>query len=113
MFPALMLLSAAVSAGGQLMAGIGAQQSAQLNAFNTENQKIMSEAQTRQRANDRYSTFLRNTSANIAFLASTRDIGGVSQNPRTSSVSAFLTAQKEIAGRDVRRSDSQGMMESL
>ena len=49
MIPQLMLASTLVSAGGSLLSGIGAKKSADLDAYNIETQRILSEAE----ANDR------------------------------------------------------------
>lgn len=104
----IMLIATAVSAFGQLAAGAGARQAAELNAFNIETEKVMSETQARQRHNDRLEQYRNNLSANLAsFAASGRDIG------QDRSVGAFLARQKEIAASDTARSDFMGMMEGI
>ena len=104
----LMLASAAVSAGGSILGGIGAKKSADLNAFNIETEKVMGEAEAAQRNNDRMELYRSNLSANIAsFAAQGRDVGS------DRSVAAFLERQKEIATSDTARSDFMAMMQGL
>lgn len=107
MIDMLLLASAAVSAGGQLMSGIASKNAAQLNAFNIETEKAAGEAEALQRHNDRLDLYRSNLSANIAsFAAQGRDVGS------DQSVSAFLERQQDIATDDTARSDFMGMMEA-
>lgn len=107
-FSIMMLVSAGVSAGGQVMAGRSAKDAAELNAYNIETQKLVGETEAIQRHNDRLEQYRSNLSANIAsFAAKGRDVG------QDRSVAAFLERQKEIASSDTTRSDFMGMMESL
>ncbi len=108
MIPALFLASSAISAGGSLLGGIGAKKSADLEAYNIETQRILSEAEAKARSNQRMEEYRSNLSANIAsFAAAGRDIGGLDR-----SVKAFLERQKEIAFTDVSRSEFMSEQES-
>lgn len=102
------LISAGISAMGQMAAGQAAKEAADLDAFNIETQRELSKAEALQRHNDRLEQYRYNTKANIAaFAASGRDIGG------DRSVGAFLERQKEIATQDTKRSDFMGAMEAM
>lgn len=109
MFAALGLLSSVVSGIGSIAAGQGQAASAALNAENIETQKIMNQAISLQRANDRQREFFLASSANNAILAMMgRDTGGGDR-----SVDAFLRRNRETVQRDVRRINVQSRMESL
>lgn len=102
------LISAGISAMGQMAAGQAAKEAADLDAFNIETQRELSKAEALQRHNDRLEQYRYNTKANIAaFAASGRDIGD------DRSVGAFLERQKEIATQDTKRSDFMGAMEAM
>jgi hypothetical protein len=104
---ALGLLSTGLSAYGQMQAGKSAARSAQINAYNLETQRVMSQAEALQRHNDRLDQYRSNLSANLAtFAAQGRDIGS------DRSVAAFLEKQKEVAASDTARSDLMGFMEA-
>jgi hypothetical protein len=104
----LFLASTIVSAGGEFLAGIGAKQSADLNAYNIETQRILSEAEARARSNARMEEYRSNLSSNIAsFAAAGRDIGGTDR-----SVKAFLEKQRDVAFSDVSRSEFMGDLEA-
>lgn len=103
-----LLILAVAKAGGQILGGIGAKKSADLNAFNIETERKLSQAEAAQRNNDRMALYRSNLSANIAtFAAQGRDIGA------DRSVAAFLDKQREIAVSDTGRSDFMAMMEGL
>jgi hypothetical protein len=107
MIDMLLLASAAISGGGQLMAGMASKKAAELNAFNIETEKSAGEAEALQRHNDRLDTYRSNLSANIAsFSAAGRDVGS------DQSVSAFLQRQQDVATTDTARSDFMGMMQA-
>lgn len=110
MFQFLGLISSAVSAVGSLAAAQGQAQSAELNAFNIETQKIQNDANSFQAANDRYREFKLAESANRALIggAMNRDIGGADR-----SVAAFLERNRETAFRDLDRMESQRQAEAL
>lgn len=108
MFPILGLLSTGLSAFGQLAGGMAAKQSAELEAFNIETQRITNRIEAQQRHNDRVEQFSSNLATNLANLAASgRDIS------TGKSVEAFLNRQTEIVGRDINRSDFMGMMQDL
>lgn len=108
MIETLFLASSLVSAGGSLLGGIGARKSAELDAYNIETQRILSEAEAKARSNQRMEEYRSNLSANIAsFSAAGRDIGGMDR-----SVKAFLDRQREVAFTDVARSEFMAEQES-
>lgn len=103
----IFLAMSAISAVGQVAAGMGAQQEAQLNAFQMETQKKQNKTAALQQARARREEYDLATSANIAaFAAQGRDIGA------DRSVEAFLERQKEIIGQDVGRIDQQAQLEN-
>lgn len=92
------LLSSGISAIGQMAAGQAAQRSAELNAFNTETDKVRVKIQTLQNARDRREEYISNTATNNSmFSAMGRDI---SSDP---SVRAFLEKQKTTLKEDTDR----------
>lgn len=102
------LAFAAISAGGQLMAGKASRDAARLTAYNIETEKIANSAMATQQANARREEYDLATSANLAqFAAQGRDIGS------DRSVQAFLERQKEIVGKDIGRLGTQVQMENL
>mgnify|MGYP000583783720 CR=1 FL=1 len=102
------LAFAAISAGGQLMAGKASRDAARLTAYNIETEKIANSAMATQQANARREEYDLATSANLAqFAAQGRDIGS------DRSVQAFLERQKEIVGKDIGRIGTQVQMENL
>ena len=104
---ALPLIFSFIGAMGELQAGAAAKKSADLDAFNIETDKVRSEIETRQRHAARREAYDRNTSANIAAVyASGRDVS-------SRSVEAFLGAQRETLGKDIRTSDLMGMFEAM
>ena len=102
------LVMSAISAVGQVAAGMGAQQEAQLNAFQMQTQKKENQVTAMQQARARREEYDLATSANIAaFAAQGRDIGA------DRSVEAFLRRQEEIAGQDLGRIARQTRAEDL
>ena len=100
--------ASAISAGASILGGIGAKKSADLNAFNIETERKLSEVEAVQNNNDRMDLYRSNLSANIAsFAAQGRDVGA------DRSVSAFLDKQREIAVSDTGRSDFMAMMKGM
>lgn len=115
----MLLVSTAISGGAQVAGGFGARATAEFNAwqaefagrleeFNIETERKLSMAEASQRHNDRLEIYRDNLSANIAaFSGSGRDIGG---QDRT--VAAFLERQKEVAAKDVTKSDFMAQIQS-
>ena len=102
----LMLASTAVSAGGQILGGIGEKKSSDLNAFNIETDKKLNKAQALQESEARRAEYDVATASNIAaFAAMGRDIDD-------RSVQAFLKNQKEVFGEDLGRAEMQTSMQS-
>lgn len=109
MFQALGLAMSVVSGIGSMMAGQGQAASAALNAENIETQKLMNQAISYQRSNDRQREFRISSSANTAILSMMgRDTGGGDR-----SVNAYIQRNKDTVARDVRRVNVQSQMESL
>ena len=104
----IFLAMSAISAVGQVAAGMGAQQEAQLNAFQMQTQKKENQVTAMQQARARREEYDLATSANFAaFAAQGRDIGA------DRSVEAFLRRQEEIAGQDLGRIARQTRAEDL
>lgn len=104
----IFLAMSAISAVGQVAAGMGAQQEAQLNAFQMETQKKENQVTAMQQARARREEYDLATSANIAaFAAQGRDIGA------DRSVEAFLRRQEEVVGQDLGRIARQTRAEDL
>jgi hypothetical protein len=102
------LAFAAISAGGQLLAGRESKFAAQMNAYNMKTESIQNQALAVQQANARREEYDLATAANLAtFAAQGRDIGS------DRSVAAFLERQKEIVGQDIGRIQTQSQMETL
>lgn len=98
----------AISAFGQVAAGIGAQKEAELNAFNVQTEKKLNQVQAAQQARARRDEYDLATAANIAtFYAMGRDVGA------DRSVEAFLERQKQIVGEDIGRIAQQTRAEDL
>ena len=103
-----LLIFAAVKAGGQVLGGIGAKQTAQLNAFNMETEATLNKAQAIEMAQVRMEEYELASSANLAaFAAAGRDIGS------DRSVRAFMERQQEIVGKDIGRMNTQAYLEEL
>jgi len=97
-----------LSAGGQLLSGIGAKQEAELEAFNVETEKRQNQVTAMQQARARMEEYDLATSSNIAaFSAAGRDI------TTDRSVEAFLEKQKEVAAQDIGRIARQTSVEDL
>ena len=102
----LMLASTAVSAGGQILGGIGEKKSAELNAFNIETDKKLNKAQALQESEARRAEYDVATASNIAaFAAMGREIDD-------RSVQAFLKNEKKVFGKDLGRAETQTSMQS-
>ena len=106
---ALMLGGTAVSIFGTIAGGIGAQQEAQLGAFNVETENIQNKTLAMQQAQARRAEYESATKSNLAMFAMGQDIGAGSGK----SVQAFLDAQKEIVAKDLGRIQDQAQMQSL
>lgn len=101
-----MIIGAAIAATGQIIGGISAKKSAELNAFQIKTDKILNDAQTMQAIQARREEHDLATSSNIAALAAQgRDI----ESDR--SVRAFLEEQANIVGEDMSRLDTQRFLE--
>ncbi len=104
----IFLAMSAISAVGQVAAGMGAQQEAKLNAFQMETQKKENQVTAMQQARARREEYDLATSANLAaFAAQGRDIGA------DRSVEAFLRRQEEVVGQDLGRIARQTRAEDL
>lgn len=98
------LFSGLVQASAMAAAGRAQRAAAELDAFNTETDKVRSKIESMQRHNDRLEQYRSNTAMNISTF-------GANLNRADASVEAFLNRQKEIAFEDIRRSDLMGVFE--
>jgi len=103
---ALMIATTAVSAGGQILGGIGAKKSSELNAFNIETDKKLNKVQAMQESEARRAAYDLATASNIAAFAA------MGRAQSDNSVQAFLKRQKETFGEDIGRAQMQTAMES-
>jgi hypothetical protein len=103
-FNVLGLVSGFVQAGAMASAGRAQRAAAELDAFNTETDKVRSKIETMQRHSDRLEQYRNNTATNISTF-------GANLNREDASVSAFLKRQKTVAFEDIQRSDLMGMFE--
>jgi len=102
----IMLATAAVSAGGQILGGIGEKKSADLNAFNIETDKKLNKVQAMQESEARRAAYDVATASNIAAFAA------MGRAQSDNSVQAFLKRQKEVFGEDIGRAQMQTAMQS-
>ena len=98
--------TAAVSAGGQILGGIGEKKSSDLNAFNIETDKKLNKVQAMQESEARRAEYDVATASNIAAFAA------MGRAQSDNSVQAFLKRQKETFGEDIGRAQMQTAMES-
>ena len=87
----IMLATAAVSAGGQILGGIGEKKSSDLNAFNIETDKKLNKVQAMQESEARRADYDLATASNIAAFAA------MGRAQSDNSVQAFLKRQKELS----------------
>ena len=102
----IMLATAAVSAGGQILGGIGEKKSADLNAFNIETDKKLNKVQAMQESEARRADYDLATASNIAAFAA------MGRAQSDNSVQAFLKRQKETFGEDIGRAQMQTAIQS-
>jgi len=102
----IMLATAAVSAGGQILGGIGEKKSADLNAFNIETDKKLNKVQAMQESEARRADYDLATASNIAAFAA------MGRAQSDNSVQAFLKRQKEVFGEDIGRAQMQTAIQS-
>jgi len=102
----IMLATAAVSAGGQILGGIGEKKSADLNAFNIETDKKLNKVQAMQESEARRAEYDVATASNIAAFAA------MGRAQSDNSVQAFLKRQKETFGEDIGRAQMQTAIQS-
>ena len=102
----IMLATSAVSAGGQILGGIGAKKSSDLNAFNIETDKKLNKVQAMQESEARRAAYDVATASNIAAFAA------MGRAQSDNSVQAFLKRQKEVFGEDIGRAQMQTAMQS-
>lgn len=102
----IMMASSAISAGGQILGGIGEMQASKLNAFNIKTDKKLNKAQAMQESEARRAEYDVATASNIAAFAA------MGRAQSDNSVQAFLKRQKEIFGKDLGRAETQTAIES-
>lgn len=104
----LLIATAILNAGGQLISGISGKQEARLNAFQFGTEDKLNKVTAMQQAQLRREEYDLATSANIAAFAATgRDI------TTDRSVETFLERQKEILEQDTSRIDQQAQFQSM
>ena len=104
-FPWL-IVSTLISAGATIKAGVDAKNAGDRNAFSIETDRILTEAETKQKHSDRIEEYEVNLSSNTAQFAAQ----GVDSS--SMSVKAFLDKQQDIAFSDVERSNFMGQMQA-
>jgi hypothetical protein len=97
----IMMASSAISAGGQILGGIGEAQASKLNAFNIKTDKKLNKAQAMQESEARRAEYDVATASNIAAFAA------MGRAQSDNSVQAFLKRQKEIFGKDLGKAERQ------
>ena len=102
----IMLATSAVSAGGQILGGIGAKKSSDLNAFNIETDKKLNKVQAMQESEARRAAYDVATASNIAAFAA------MGRAQSDNSVQAFLKRQRETFGEDIGRAQMQTAIQS-
>jgi len=102
----IMLATAAVSAGGQILGGICEKKSSDLNAFNIETDKKLNKVQAMQESEARRADYDLATASNIAAFAA------MGRAQSDNSVQAFLKRQKETFGEDIGRAQMQTAIQS-
>ena len=98
--------TAAVSAGGQILGGIGEKKSSDLNAFNIQTDKKLNKVQAMQESEARRADYDLATASNIAAFAA------MGRAQSDNSVQAFLKRQRETFGEDIGRAQMQTAMQS-
>lgn len=95
------LLGSAVSAAGQMQAAEARADQSRIDAMNLENQKEMNKVVAKQNMIARIDQYKENTSQNIAQFSGRTD----------KSVEAFMKAQKEAVGKDIKTIQTQGFLQ--
>jgi gas vesicle protein len=95
------LLGSAVSAAGQMQAAEARADQSRIDAMNLENQKEMNKVVAKQNMIARIDQYKENTSQNIAQFSGRTD----------KSVEAFMRAQKEAVGKDIKTIQTQGFLQ--
>lgn len=103
-FTIIGLLMSGVSAAGQIQAGQATLTESQINAKNLQNQKEMNKVVAKQNMIARIDQYKENTSQNIAQF-------GIGSGRADRSVEAFMRAQKEKVGQDIRTIQTQGFLQ--
>ena len=95
------LLGSAVSAAGQIQAGQATLTESQINAKHLRNEMEMNKVVAKQNMIARIDQYKENTSQNIAQFSGRTD----------KSVEAFMKAQKEAVGKDIKTIQTQGFLQ--
>jgi hypothetical protein len=98
------LAGSAVSAAGQIKAGQAAGEESRINAKALEAEKTMNAAVAKQNMNRRIADYQQNMSANIAQFS-------IGAGRADKSVEAFIKAQKETLGKDIKAIQTQGYLQ--
>lgn len=95
------LAGSAISAAGQIKAGQAALTESQINAKHLRNEMEMNKVVAKQNMIARMEKYKENTSQNIAQFSGRTD----------KSVEAFMRAQKEAVGKDIKTIQTQGFLQ--
>jgi hypothetical protein len=98
------LASSVYSAKGQIEAGKAAEEESRINAKALEAEKTMNAAVAKQNMNRRIADYQQNMSANIAQFS-------IGAGRSDKSVEAFMKAQKETLGKDIKAIQTQGYLQ--
>lgn len=95
------LLGSVVSFAGQMQAAQAREDQSRIDTMNLENQKEMNKVVAKQNMSARIEKYKENTSQNIAQFSGRTD----------KSVEAFLKAQKQQVGKDIKTIQTQGFIQ--
>jgi hypothetical protein len=98
------LAGSATSAAGQIKAGKAAEEESRINAKALAAEKEMNAAVAKQNMNRRIADYQQNMSANIAQFS-------IGAGRADKSVEAFMKAQKETLGKDIKAIQTQGYLQ--
>ena len=100
------LAGSAISAAGQIQAGQATLTESQINAKHLRNEMEMNKVVAKQNISERIRNYEQNVSQNIAQFA-------IGSGRADRSVEAFMMAQKETVGKDIKAMGQQSYLQSL
>ena len=102
----IFMIGQGISAVGTILGGIGAKKESELNAFNLGTEKVLNSARADEMALARKQEYELATATNIATQSKGTDLS-------SRSVEAFLKAQKEMFGKDIKSIQNNTFRENL